>query len=130
MQLFKKFIELTKEKRAIEERLKIINGELSNLQDPILNEFQEQGVQSMNIDGMTMYIQSQLWAKRNPECPPELAIKALEEAHLEEYIKPSFNTQALSKHFREREENNEEIPPCLLGKIDIVRDYKVAARKS
>lgn len=122
------FVELTRIKRSLEKGLKQVNADLEKLQPQILEIFQEQGISMMNIHGMTLYIQSQLWAKKAPEVDIMGAIKALEEAHLEEYTKPSINVQGLSKHFREAEELNHEVPQCLAGKIDVTRSYKIVGR--
>ncbi len=126
----KRFVELTKQKRAFDAEVKLINSELKQLQDPVMTYFNDQGVQSMNVDGMTMFITGKLYAKRCPDVSLDDAIKALEEARLDSFTAPAINTQGLSKYFREAEENGEEVPSCLEGKIDVNRYYEVVARKS
>lgn len=126
----KRFIELTKTKRDLATQAKVVNEELATLQDPVLEYFNEQGMQSMNLDGMTLFISSKMYAKRCIDISVEDAIRALEEAHLDTFTAPAINTQGLSKYFREAEENGEEVPSCLEGKIDVNRYYEVVARKS
>ena len=126
----KRFVELTKSKRAFDAEVKLINEELRKLQEPVMEFFNDQGIQSTNIDGMTLFISSSLYAKRNPDISLQDAILALEEAHLDSFTAPAINTQGLSKHFREMEENGEEMPSCLEGKIIANRTYEITARKS
>ncbi len=126
----KRFVQLTKQKRDLATEAKAVNEELAKLQEPVLEYFNEQGMQSMNIDGMTLFIGSKLYAKRCVDISVEEAIKALQEAHLDTFTAPAINTQGLSKYFREAEDNGEEVPSCLEGKIDVNRYYEVVARKS
>lgn len=126
----KRFVELTKTKRQLEAEVKLINADLKKLQDPVLEYFHEQGIQSTSIDGMSVFISSKLYAKRCPDVSLDDAIHALQEARLDSFTAPAINTQGLSKYFREAEEIGEEVPSCLEGKIDVNRYYEVVARKS
>ena len=126
----KQFVLLTTKKRELETQVKKINADLKQLQDPVLSYFHDQGIKSTNIDGMSVFISSKLYAKKCPDVSPEEAMRALAEAALDAFVSPAINTQGLSKYFRELEELGEEVPSCLDGKIDVNRYYEVVARKS
>ena len=126
-----KFIKLTKRKREIEKELKEINEGLASLQEIVMTQFEQAEIQNINLHGMTLYIGSQLWAKKaNENITTEQMILALENAHLGEYATRRINTQGLSAYFRKCEEMGESVPDALNGVIDVSRAYEIKSRLS
>ncbi len=125
MKPIQQFVALTKEKRKLEDRVKEINKEIASLEESVLKYFQEQNLDKVRLEGMTVSLKSEIWARKSPDCPIEEAIKALEEVHLDSYTKPSINYQGLSAYFRDDETR---YPEFLKGKIDLNKYFKPVAR--
>ena len=123
------FTKLSKRKRVLESELKEVDERLSALQETVMTQFQQAEIQNINLHGITLYVGSELWAKKaNENITQEDMISALEKAHLEEYATKRVNTQGLSAYFRRCEELGEEVPKALEGVIDVSRTYKIKSR--
>lgn len=52
----KRYVELTTQKRGMEAEMRKLNDELSKLQEIILEDFTESGMNKCSVDGMTLYL--------------------------------------------------------------------------
>lgn len=126
-----KFAELSQRKKILKESLDLIEKELAGLQPIVMTQFEQASTQSMRIQGLTLYMGSQLWAKKaNESVTTDDMIKVLKEAKLDEYVSPQVRTSALSAYFRRCEELGEPVPECLKGVIDVSRRYEIKTRRS
>lgn len=96
----KRFVALTEEKKALDEKKKQIDAELDEVEVSIVKDFEAEGVQKMSIDGRTVYLAEDLY------CSPlegdrEAVIKALRSAGMRSMVKPNYNTQTLTAYVRE-----------------------------
>ena len=126
-----RFAALSKLQKTLKAELSDVNGELASLQEVVQTQFEQAGTQSMNIQGVTMYVGSSLYAKKATETTStDDMIRVLKEAHLEEYYGPTVKTASLSAYFRRCEELGEPVPKCFTGVIDVSRKYEIKTRKS
>lgn len=104
--------QLIERKREIESELKLLNKEISRLEEFAMKEFIDNGVDSIKVDGATMYLHRQLWAGVNEGFTKEQAAQELKEVGLGEYVQESFNMNSLSAYYREatRESDDIQVP--------------------
>lgn len=125
----KQYTTLVLEKRELEGRIKVINQQTEALEKILVEQFQLNGVQNLQIAGATLCLHPQLWARVADGKQAE-ASAALESLGLGEMVKPSINAQTLSAWVRERRDNKEAIPPQLLDVLKISETVKMGVRKA
>ena len=125
----KRFVELEKERREVETRLKSIKEEAKSLTEAILGDFEEAGMTKATIDGVTVYVQRTLWAKAL-EGDYERACEALRQAGLDVYVHERFNVNSLSAFVRERDKAGEPLPDAFKGAVDVEERFDVKTRLS
>ena len=107
---FAKLAALQEEKKELKAREKEINEEIRNLQEPLLEQMDEEGVDKITVvigqtdDGTpirrTVHKRRQVWASSNGDMPG--LIQALNEVGLdEEYVEETVNAQRLSAYVRQ-----------------------------
>jgi hypothetical protein len=129
----RRFIELKREKDSIKQREREINLEMATLDESIVEAMMESGIQSMNVDGHTLYIRTDLFA--SPENGREELIDAIRRSGpaWDWLIQPNYNAAKLKSKIRElpRDEyGNPEIPPTLQGQLKLTFKPTVGLRKS
>jgi hypothetical protein len=139
------FTALDKKRREIELELKEIAAKQDLLEEKLKDRFTQVGVQHVRIDGLTVYLQRQIWAgavKRTIVLPdgtqdevgdPQTTCDALIAAGHAEFVKQGFNVQTVSAWVRElpidEETGDPILPPELVGKINITNVWRVRTRK-
>lgn len=104
----KAFLDLNRKKRELQERLDEVQGQLTKLEQELLSEFEQAGVEKLTVDGATVYIHTQLWAgvaKSGDVATEEdkrRAMEALRASGLDDYVYETFNTNSLSAYVREQ----------------------------
>lgn len=114
--LVKQFITLEQKRRKKEDDLEEIKKELASLEQDLLLRFERAGTQKMTVNGHTVFIHRQLWAKAKGE--PWLTVQALKDADLGELVEEKFNTHRLSAYVREQV--GQAPPGSVLGVDDII----------
>lgn len=127
MKRLKRFTELELTRRTLKDELDKCNAEIAVLEEGVLADFENAGASSMNIDGLSVYLHRQLWAKpRNGDYPA--ACEALKKAGLGAMVEPRFNTNTLSSWFREKDKAGEPVPDVLTDVIDLTEVFSVRTR--
>jgi hypothetical protein len=122
------FAVLSAKKKDLKGELKAVEDELSSYQEGLLTHFEKNGIQSIKQNGMTIFLKKQLWAGKEEGVTGAVAVEALKEAGLEDYIGPS--TQGLSAYLRELDANGEGIPKELEGVIKLTERFSISTRSS
>lgn len=130
MDKVKRYAEVLAEKTELESKLKAVKKELADLEPDVLDFFSEYGVQSQNIGGFTLYINSKVWVSVKEE-----GFDALRANGLESYIEPKVNGNRISAHVREYMalhdiDDIDDLPEWMRESMTISRVTKVGARKS
>ncbi len=114
-------------KRELEQELKRLNVEIAETEKLALDQFTDAGVDSIKINGSTLYLHRQLWVGVAEGFTKEQASKQLKEVGLGDYVQESFNINSLSAYYREatRESDDVHIPEAL--KLD--ERYSIRMRK-
>ena len=93
------YVALKRRKKVLDAELRSVNRDIEGLQESLLDQFADAGVNKMGLDGgVTVYVHPQLWANAK-EDERDLLVAALREADLAEYT--TVNTQSLSGLVRE-----------------------------
>jgi len=131
----RRFIALTARKRAIDAERREITKELDTLETAILDEFAEHGIDRIALDGYTLGLRRDIWARpaKDPDTGETLrdaAINALRAAGLNDYVREDFNVQSLSAYVRELIDNGDDVPDELRDSLHITEGYKVSVTKA
>jgi len=135
-----RFVEIEKARRELETRLEELKAERATLEEELLRQFQESGIDSMRVDGMTVYLKREIWAGAK-DGDYERACRALREAGLDQYVQERFNTQSLSAYVREQarlladdtagpDEILAVLPEPLRDAISVTEKFSLRTRKA
>ena len=121
------FVELEKERRKLEVQLKSLKARKAKLEEHLLTEFEQAGVQNMRVDGMTVYVHRQTWA--NHAGNPDALVAAMRAAGMGEMVKTSVNTHTLSAWVRELHSIDENIPTPIAPHISVSEKFSLRTNK-
>jgi hypothetical protein len=124
----REFASLKREIDRVEERLKALKRRRMELEELLIPWFEQEGVQNVNIDGVTVYLHRMLWA-RPKEGDRDAAVAALR-AYDPAYITIGFNTNAVSALFRELEESDDGVPAALAAGFDLTPTFSIRAQEA
>lgn len=136
MELVHRYVELVKRKREIEAELRAVKTELGEgdggpgrVEKAALDWMVENGMQSVRVDGMTLYVNRQLWAGPT-DGDYHAACEALKSAGLGDLVQERFNVQTLSSWVRERDKDGEPLPAAFAGRIEVAEVFRLGARRA
>lgn len=133
-------VDLDEEKSELEDDLKELKEDRAEIEEELKELMSEKGVDSLRVNGRTIYFHSQYWAGYKES--REQAVKALKKAGLDSYVNETYNTHSLSAYFRERIQEIEEeegepvmdpeeiLAPELKDSIKITERINLRTRKS
>jgi hypothetical protein len=109
MTSLKRFVELETKKKEIDAELKRVNKELDELESALIPDFVLDGVQSMNVDGRTVYLARDIYAGVAEGATKDSVIDALK-ANDETcaFIAEGYNANTLKAWVREKAKPAEE----------------------
>lgn len=119
----RQLLALRQAKESHENALKGINAEIEVIQSRILDRWVDDGVDSMRVDGKTVSLRRQVWAR---VLDRERITDALREAGLDSMLTPNTNT--LSAWLREKEEAGEPLPQGLEGIVGTFEKFSLSVR--
>jgi|WetSurMetagenome_2_1015567.scaffolds.fasta_scaffold03374_8 hypothetical protein len=125
---FKEFAALSKKKRELDFELDQVKEKLSILEPQILDSMAESGMDKITIDGMTLFIHSQLWAGVADGFTKPEAVAGLKAAGLSDLLEETYNTNKLSAYFRELKKDNDNID--LPVGISLTEKFSIRTRTS
>ncbi len=99
MQQLKTFVSLENQKRDLDAELKQVKQDLDELEERLIPQFVEDGVQRMTVDGRTVSIVQDVYA--SPTICREDVVEALKESELGQYVGENYNTNSLTAYVRE-----------------------------
>jgi uncharacterized protein YeeX (DUF496 family) len=95
----REFVALNERKRQLEAELDEINKRRMELQAQIIDDMAQAGVQSIRVDDHTVYAVRDVGVA--PESSPEELVEALLKSGLDQYVRPTYNTNSLKAFVRE-----------------------------
>lgn len=121
------FVQVEKDRRELEAKLKSLKARKARLEEQLLTQFEQEGVQNMRVDGMTVFVHRQTWA--NHAGNPAALVEAMRAAGMDEMVKTSVNTQTLSAWVRELESIEEEVPASIAPHISVSEKFSLRTNK-
>lgn len=125
----KKFLRLTRDKKALDVKLEKVKQDLKESEKVLRAQFEKAGLDSTKVDGTTIYLHRQVWA-RAKDGDRGAVLVALRETEMDEYITENFNTNSLSAYVRECEKEGQEIPEKLKACLEITEVFSLRTRSS
>lgn len=126
--LLRLYVKLQKEKREQDLAFKKKKAECAEVEEKLLKEFEEAGMQSANVDGMTVYLHRQLHASTG-KLGKAAVIAALKETGMDEYVSETFSPSSISAFVREMDGNGQELPQKLKDTLNIYEKFSLLTRK-
>lgn len=139
------FVQLAARKRELDAEMKTVAALIDEMEGPLLAEMSEMGMQNTKINGVTVYINRQLWAgaMKDEWVDPDgntvlvtntpATCEALVECGLGDFVKPSFNTNTLSAWLREQpldDQGQPILPEGLAGRMTVSEKFSLRTRRS
>lgn len=126
----KRFVAIKKELDDIAIKEAELKQERLALEQIILAEFEQQGVQSMRVDGRTVSLVRTVYARANPETGGlEALAQALRENGLGDLVKDSVNANSLAAYVRELEKLEIPIPDTISPHVIVTPVFNARVKK-
>ena len=107
-----------------------LKEEADALEQEILEQFAAEGIDSVRIDGKTVYLHRTLWARTEKDVDREAVCGALQEIGLGHFVSETYNANTLSAWMRDLDREGEELPTELKGLVKGEEVYQVRVRTS
>lgn len=124
----KEYVELEHRRRREEDTLEAIAERQKQLEQQLLDQFADTGLQNARVDGLTVYIRRDKYVSRKPECTSEQVCEALREVGLGYMVAPGYNPASLKAKIAEYKVNETEVPEQLASLLNIGETFKLATR--
>lgn len=124
---FRDYVNLDKERRALENELKHVKAKLNTAEETLLTFMEQSGMQSAKIDGITVYLHRQWWASATDV---QAILDNRDSAFL---VKETVNGNSLSSWVRELDKDGEGqpvLPDDLKTAIKVTERFAVRTRKA
>ena len=123
----KRFVELKNKVKEFEAVTDTLKDELKILEAAIIEDFATTGIDKITINGQTIFIQKQIWAKVEDKQKAIDMLKASE--YYNHYIYETYDVQQISAVIREYIKNGDEIPPEFKDVIGYSETFNVKVTK-
>ena len=107
------FIRLECARRNLDEEIDKIKKEQAELQQQILDDWADQGIQSIKTDKGTLHIRCDFVCNKRTEVSRDEMCKLLEANGLGELVAPNYNAAGLKSWVKEQLEQTGELPEAL-----------------
>lgn len=136
----RRFVALTRQIADLNQRLGPLEREREALQLQLQDEFARDGIQNVRVDGYTVYVSRDIWAKYPSRSD---AIEALKASGHDEYVYLDINHQSVSALVRsyvkgeggeeelgDASDGSKQLPEEWEGKLGFTETFKVKAKRS
>lgn len=128
IELNKEFAALSRKKRKVEAELDRIKTRLAEIEPVLLDIWAASGLNRITVDGVSMFIHSQLWAGIAEGYTREQAVDGLKAAGLGDFVTENYNSNSLSAFFREQVKNDINEIPALPEGIKLTEKFSIRTR--
>jgi len=125
--LYQEHIELHLEKRQLENQLEKVKQKIADGEHRLIEELVANEMQKISIGGETCYINSTIWANVSDK---NKAIEVLLNEGYGDLVKPSYNSNQISRLLRDFDENGQDAPASFAGIIEPFVKYSLKVIKS
>lgn len=112
-----------------------LTAEADALERQLIEQYAEEGVQNIRVDGSTVYLERKVYAQKEKGPDGEVVetsavTEALIAAGLGDFVTPTYNVNTLSAYLRELDEQGEPLPEALVGLVRPAEVFKLKHRKA
>ena len=134
MEIIKQFASLTARKKKLEDGLRAVKDEMSNIEPALLQELLDNQLDRLPVttedgDRITVFIHRQAWA-RPKDGNKEAVVAALKDCGLSDFVSESYNTNSLSAYVRECLANGQELQPELKETVRVDEVTSIRGKRS
>lgn len=126
----KEFARLENERRDLEDRLSEVKAAAAVIQERLLNDFADAGMQSANVDGLTVYVRMDRFVSKRSEVTTEQVCQVLRDCGLGYMVADGYNASSLKGKISEYQKEGVEVPQPLAAVLNIGEVARLATRKS
>lgn len=123
----REFVRLNNYRRELDEKLTVVKSQIAGLEVVIRDDMETSGIQSFNVDGLTVYLHRQLWASAKD-------LEALAQfADTAEFVRPRVLAQTISAYVRELPVDDEGMPVLpkqIKDAVNVTEKFSVRTRKA
>jgi hypothetical protein len=140
---FKRAVALLRAKSRNKRELEEIDAELKRLQPLVSSYFAQHTLPRLTIDGMTLYIRRDLWARPKSKGQTPEVCRVMRATGYEHFVHDTFNVNSLSAHIRDLERQNLDridsgeiadvtalLPPALAAVLNVGSTYTLLGAAS
>lgn len=124
----KRYVRLDTERKELETKIARVKDKQKECEETLKRQFEKAGVQSVKVDGNSVYIMRQLWASAK-DGDRQAVCAALKKGGMEDYVAENFNTQSLSAYVRELDGLGDPLPDGLKECVQVVEKFSIRVRK-
>lgn len=117
---FALFAQLTRTKRDLKRQLDDVERKLDSLAFQLRDYLGSGGFDRVHVDGFTIYLRRELWARKYEWVPTDQVCAALKRNGLAQFVKETYNSNTLSQHIRQLEMTHKD--ELTTGKVEGVAD--------
>lgn len=107
-----------------------LREEADRLEQELLEDFVEEGVQNVRVDGSTVFLHRQIWAGKEEGVETPAVVSALKTAGLGHLVGENYNGQTLAAYLRDLDRNEEPMPAELVGVIKPVEVFQIRQQRA
>jgi hypothetical protein len=100
------------------------------LEQELLDEFAQQGVDNIRVDGHTVYLHRQTWASPSTGHDSTDVVAALKAAGLDHMVAERYNSNTLSAYVRELVREDAELPASLQAVVQTTDKFSLRVRRA
>ena len=126
----KLYRDLRDEQKRLEGEAEGIKARANEIERELVEEFSDEGVQNVKIDGSTVFLRRELWAQKEQGVSSDDVVEALREAGLGDFVALGYNSSALSARLRELDADDAPLPAALVGVVKVAEVFKIRYQKS
>lgn len=124
------YVRLRSLQKAAEAEAEAYKNQADQLQETLLEQFAEEGIQKITVDGTTTYLRRELWARVEPGATREQVVEGLKACGMGQFVHEAFNTQTVSAWLRDLEREGQTMPEELDGVLTTAEVFSLRNRKA
>ena len=131
--ILKPYVALHKQKTRLEAELADTKERMKEMEPVLTKSFTDEGLQSINLDGHTVYLNRQIWAGADDKDDMIKVLKAMDDDTWRFLVADNVNSSKLSARVRECERDDDNMPilPAELRPvIKVAEVFRIGVRKA
>lgn len=126
MQTEKRWLELSRQKRDLDRQLREISEEMEALEKELVDRWADQGIKSMNLDGDTLFVQREFFARSKEGVSRAEVVAILGQDGYTDLLMPAHQT--IRSIVREAQESGLPIPESIQRCFEVGDTFRLRHR--